>query len=204
MAAGTSLHLQIDDFIDSLAWPCSGPNTHSSWLGSGGGLDYCRNNSGFKWGKPRAKREKSVLAGIVGELRSHCICNASSWLVCEVIHWIFRNALILHKVLCIGLILYMYRLIYCSSSRASLVAQLVKNPSAMRETRVWSLGWERHLEKETATYSSILTWRIPWTVESMGLQRVRHDWVTFTSLPLCSTTFFGVGLTVYKSMNWSS
>ena len=42
-----------------------------------------------------------------------------------------------------------------------MVAQLVKNPSAMRETRVRSLGWEGHLEKEMATYSSILTWRIP-------------------------------------------
>ena len=101
----------------------------SSWLGSGGGLDCCINNSGFKWGKPRAKREKSVLAGIVGELRSHCICNASSWLVCEVIHWIFRNALILHKVLCIGLILCLYQLIYCCSSRASMVALAGKESS---------------------------------------------------------------------------
>ena len=45
---------------------------------------------------------------------------------------------------------------------ASHVAQLVKNPSAMRETRVWSLGWEDPLEKGKATHSSILAWRIPW------------------------------------------
>ena len=46
----------------------------------------------------------------------------------------------------------------------SLVAQLVKNPPAMRETWVRSLGWEDPLEKGKATYSSILAWRIPWTV----------------------------------------
>ena len=44
------------------------------------------------------------------------------------------------------------------------MAQLVKNPLAMRETWVESLDWEDPLEKEMATYSSILTWRIPWTV----------------------------------------
>ena len=48
-------------------------------------------------------------------------------------------------------------------SWASLVAQLVKNPSAMRETWVWSLVWEEPLEKGKATHSSILAWRIPWT-----------------------------------------
>ena len=49
-------------------------------------------------------------------------------------------------------------------SWASLVAQLVKNPPAMQETWVGSLGWEDPLEKGKATHSSILTWRIPWTV----------------------------------------
>ena len=47
---------------------------------------------------------------------------------------------------------------------AFLVAQLVKNPLAMWETWVWSLGWEDPLEKGTATHSSILAWRIQWTV----------------------------------------
>ena len=60
-------------------------------------------------------------------------------------------------------------------SWASLVAQLVKNMSAMQETWVQSLGWEDPLEKGKATHFSILAWRIPWTVESMGSQRVRHD-----------------------------
>ena len=47
---------------------------------------------------------------------------------------------------------------------ASLVAQLVKNPPAMRETQVQSLGWDDPLEKGQATYSRILAWRIPWAV----------------------------------------
>ena len=69
---------------------------------------------------------------------------------------------------------------YHCVSRASLVAQLVKNPPAMQETWVRSLGWEDLLEKGKATKSSVLAWRIPWTVESMGSQGVEHNWVTFT------------------------
>ena len=62
----------------------------------------------------------------------------------------------------------------------SLVAQTVKRLPTMRETRVQSLGWEDPLEKEMATHSSILAWKIPWTEElgglqSMGSQRVGHD-----------------------------
>ena len=49
-------------------------------------------------------------------------------------------------------------------SWASLVARLAKNPPAMRETWVRSLGWEDPLEEEKATHSSVLAWRIPWTV----------------------------------------
>ena len=60
-------------------------------------------------------------------------------------------------------------------SWASIVAQLVKNPPAMRETWVQSLAWEDLLDNRKATYSSILAWRIPWNVQSMELQRVRHD-----------------------------
>ena len=55
-------------------------------------------------------------------------------------------------------------------SWASPVAQLVKNPSAMRETWIQSLAWDDPLEKGKATHFSILAWRIPWTVQSMGLQ----------------------------------
>ena len=49
-------------------------------------------------------------------------------------------------------------------SWASLVTQLVKNPSVIQETWVQPLGWEHPLEKGKATHSSILDWRIPWTV----------------------------------------
>ena len=64
---------------------------------------------------------------------------------------------------------------------ASLVAQRLKHlPGIMRETQVRSLGWEDPLEKEMATHSSTLAWKIPWREEpgrlqSMGSQRVRYD-----------------------------
>ena len=51
-------------------------------------------------------------------------------------------------------------------SWAFLMSQLVKNPPAMWETRVQALGWEGPLEKGKATHSSILAWRIPWTLQS--------------------------------------
>ena len=61
-----------------------------------------------------------------------------------------------------------------------LVAQMVKNLPAMWETWVQALCWEDPLEKEMATHSNILAWKIPWTenpgrLQSMGSQRVRHD-----------------------------
>ena len=52
----------------------------------------------------------------------------------------------------------------------SLVAQMVKNSFVIRETWIWSLGWEDPLEKGTATHSSILAQRMPWTEEPGGLQ----------------------------------
>ena len=55
------------------------------------------------------------------------------------------------------------------------MAQLVKNLPAMQETWAQSLGWEDPLKRAKATHSSILAWRNPWTVQSMGLQRVGHD-----------------------------
>ena len=70
---------------------------------------------------------------------------------------------------------------------ASLVAQSIKNLPAVQKTRVWSLSWEDPLEKEMATHSSIFAWKISWTEEpgglqSMGSQRVGHDWATNTYL----------------------
>ena len=67
-------------------------------------------------------------------------------------------------------------------NETSLVA--VKNPLAMQEMQVRSLGWEEPLEKKITTHSSILAWEIPWTEESgrlyslWGLKRVRHDLAT--------------------------
>ena len=66
---------------------------------------------------------------------------------------------------------------------ASPGVQMVKNPCAMQETCVRSLGWENPLEKEMATYTSILAWEIPLTEEPGGLQtvgsqRVRCDLAT--------------------------
>ena len=65
----------------------------------------------------------------------------------------------------------------------SLVDQMVNCLPTMRGTRVWFLGREDLLEKEMATHSSTLAWKIPWTEEpgrlqSMGSQRAGHDWVT--------------------------
>ena len=70
-------------------------------------------------------------------------------------------------------------------SQASLVAQLVRNPPAMRETWVRSLDWEDPLEKGKDTHSSILAWRIPWTVKSMGNKESdRTEWLSL-SLFIC-------------------
>ena len=69
----------------------------------------------------------------------------------------------------------------------------VKSLPAMQETWVWSLGQEDPLEEEMATHSKILTWEIPWTgkpggLQSMGSQRVGHDWATKQqSMSLCSS-----------------
>ena len=78
---------------------------------------------------------------------------------------------------------YSFLLMSSSLFWASLVAQMKKHLPAMQETQVQSLGQEDPLEKQMATHSSILAWRLPWTEEpgglqSTGLQRVRHNWVT--------------------------
>ena len=77
-------------------------------------------------------------------------------------------------------------LVHSSSHYSSLVAHTAKHLPTMRETQVRSLGREDPVEKEVATHSSILAWRIPWTEEpgklqSLGSQIVRHDWVTSLS-----------------------
>ena len=73
--------------------------------------------------------------------------------------------------------------IYCALIyRASLVAQRLKRLPAMRETWVRSLGREDPLEKEMATHSSILAWRIPWTEELGGLQSMGHKELDMTDV----------------------
>ena len=74
----------------------------------------------------------------------------------------------------------------------------------MQETQVWFLGQEDPLEKEMATHSSILTWRIPWTEEpgrlqSMGSQRVGHDWATWLYL---LGKIEGRGRSGWQRMRW--
>ena len=81
----------------------------------------------------------------------------------------------------IDIYIYIYSMWY-NSLWASLVAQMVKHLPAMLEIQVRFLGWEDSLEKEIATHSSTLTWKIPCMEEpgrlqSMGLQKVRHDGV---------------------------
>ena len=76
------------------------------------------------------------------------------------------------------------------------MVQMVKNLPAVWGTWVQSLGQEDPLEKRMATHSSTLAWRIPWTgesagLESMGSQRIRHNWVTNTFTTL--TISLGIG-----------
>ena len=83
--------------------------------------------------------------------------------------------------------------------KTSLVAQMVKCLPTMQKTRVQSLGREDLLEKEVATHSSILAWKIPWMEEpgrlwSMGSQRVGHDWAT-------SLSFFLQGIFLTQGLN---
>ena len=64
---------------------------------------------------------------------------------------------------------------YVVREGASLEAQLVKNLTAMQETGVRSLGQEDPLEKEMASHSRVLAWRIPWTEEPSGLQSMESQ-----------------------------
>ena len=84
---------------------------------------------------------------------------------------------------------------HTSKVMLKMMVQWVKCLPTMQETRVRSLGWEDPLEKEMATHSSTLAWKIPWTekpgrLQSMGSQRVRHDWGTFLSFPKLSRPGF--------------
>ena len=89
---------------------------------------------------------------------------------------------------------------WSSCTYTSLVAQLVKNLSVMWETWVWSLGWEDPLEMRTGTYSSILAWRNPRTVYSMGhkSQTWLSDFHFHIYIHYFSGSFFQIGY--YKTV----
>ena len=77
--------------------------------------------------------------------------------------------------------------------QAFLVAQVVKNPTAMWETRVRPLGWEDPLEKEMATHSSTLAWKIPWTEEPGSYSPWGHkSWTRLSEFSFFSFTACGV------------
>ena len=83
----------------------------------------------------------------------------------------------------------------CSQIGTSLVVQTVKRLPTIWETWVQSLGREDLLEKEMATHSSILVWKIPWmeepgSLQSMGSHRIGHNWSTSLSLSLVNNWFF--------------
>ena len=78
--------------------------------------------------------------------------------------------------------------------RASPVAQMVKNLSAVWETWIRSLAWEDPLEKEMATHSSFLAWRFPWTEEPGRLPSVGwQSWTRLSDLSLTSGALGGMG-----------
>ena len=71
-----------------------------------------------------------------------------------------------------------------SYSWASLVAMLIKNPPAIQESLVWLGRSPGEAKGDFVFHSSILAWKIPWTIESTGSERVRDDWVTFTFISI--------------------
>ena len=110
---------------------------------------------------------------IVGKYRLNFINLTPKVLLCEKCYHSFLKIKTLPINLDLNLISHNYYW-------AFLVAQMVKNVPPMQETRAQPLGWEDILEKEMATHSSTLAWRIPWTQEpgklrSMGSPKVGHD-----------------------------
>ena len=123
--------------------------------------------------------------------------------ICEIsLTWVFNSCLsfcllfVSHTVLscdCVNASMWACKCAYVYA--VSLVAQMVKNLLAMQETWLWSLCQEDPLEKETATQFSILAWQIPWTgepgrLQSMGLQRIGHDWELCTYVYTCGLCLF--------------
>ena len=87
--------------------------------------------------------------------------------------------------------------------RASLVAQLVKNPPAMWETWVWSLGWEDPPEKGMATHFSIPAWRIPWTVWGRKeLDMTQHPSLSLSCVKQLVETYYIAQGTQLNALWW--
>ena len=144
-----------------------------------------------------------MLEGNLRKISMHVVIDKpyEHWLLlCIIFLWFIKiylkhlsHTILLHLFTCSFVAfsrLQSYSFIVCIIPYwSSLVAQLVKNLTPVWETWFRSLDWEDPLEEGMATLSSILTWRIPWTEEtrrlqSMGLQRVRHDWTSkHTTLP---------------------
>ena len=123
--------------------------------------------------------------------------NSVSKLSCLRVHYLQS----LRLKLCLSVHYYIFKyntlskIEYTIIFKASLVAQMVKSLPAMQETQVQSLGLEDPLEKEMATHSSTLAWRIPWTeqpgkTQSTELQRVGHKWVTNISFSFHIILYF--------------
>ena len=123
-----------------------------------------------------------------------------------MLHWIRRWILAderhlspFAKICLLAVEIYTFFNSQVRPQRASLMAQMVKNLPAMQEIQVQSLGWEDPLKEEVTIHSRILAWRIPWTEEpgglqSMGSQRVGHDWATNTFTKSQSTHCLNSGL----------
>ena len=105
----------------------------------------------------------------------------------NVIHWNIMPLLSMkRKTINQGRICSSVTSVYLKARWAFPHGSLVKNPPGNAGDAVWSLSWEDPLEKEKVIHSSTITWKIPWTEEpgrlqSMGSQRVRHDWATSLS-----------------------
>ena len=158
-----SVHLPL--LLSALQY-CTLISTYKTDVGKGLSFYYHPGLSHRRLGLPRflhgLQRSPCSLSGPL-----HSILT-TAWVVLLVLHLIKVKAQVL-----------------TSNPGTSLVAQIVKNQLAMQATQVPSLGQEDPPEKEITILSSILAWRIPWTgepggLQSMGLRRVRHDWVTNT------------------------
>ena len=139
-----------------------------------------------------------------------CVCTCRHADVYMCTHWCICVCAFMNVSIC----LY-YACFYLSICWASVIAQAVKNLSAVQETWVRSLSREDPLEKEMTTHSSVLAWRIPWMEEpgglpSMGSHRVGYDWSDLAAAAAAATRLkirltWGLSLLVQVSREgWKS